>query len=234
VSFQLLAEFQKLFDGKPYLHRVSTHGDYISQYVFEDLYSLGHSPKLVDRVNRLRSVLNSKNKAHGVQHRRGDGSFGTLIPGDRPVSDPGFAVGRGPIANVEVGTEVKILAKAMIKQIDRVKNDLISQANHFRRSDARAIVAGIVGINHAPEYVSFEGSREFPTDGGKYKHPIHESASATRHIEELRSHLDELLILPYLATNAAPFPFAWLDTNQTRRDYGSFLVRISRHYEQRF
>jgi hypothetical protein len=234
LSFKLLDQFQSLFAGKSYLHRVSTHGDYISQFVFEDLYALRHSPKLVERIDALRSVLNSKNKTHGVRHRRGDGSFGTLIPGDEAVADAGFTVRRGPIANVEIGIEVKILAKAMIKQIDRVKTDLMSQAQHFRKSDARAVVAALVGINHADQYCSFEGTRCFPTDGKTYKHPIQESVSAKRHIEELRPHFDEVLILPFKATNVDPFPFEWLDANKTRQDYGSFLVRLSRHYEQRF
>ncbi len=216
------------------MHRVSTHGDYISQFAFEDLYALQHSPKLVDRIANLRSVLNASNKAHGLKHRRGDGSFGTLIPGDSAISDPGFTVGRGPIANVEMGLEVKILAKAMIKQIDRVKNDLLNQSRQFRRSEGRAIVAAVVGINHAPTYVSFEGTREFPTNGGVYKHPVQEATAATRHIEELRDSFDELLILPFRATNVAPFPFEWVDANRTRQDYGSFLVRLSRDYEQRF
>lgn len=234
MSFQFLREFQALFDGKPYLHRVSTHGDYVSQYAFEDLYALQHSPKLVARIRELRSVLNAKNKAHGVRHRRGDGSFGTLIPGDSAVADPGFAVARGPIANVEIGVEVKILAKAMIKQIDRVKTDLLNQANQFRRSDARAVVAAVVGINHAATYRSFEGERQYPTDGARYKHPAQEATAATRHIEELRNSFDELLILPFRATNVEPYPFEWVDANLTRQDYGSFLVRLSRQYEQRF
>ncbi len=234
MNFQLLTQFQALFQGKPYLHRVSTHGDYIAQFVFEDLYTLGHSPKLIQRIREARSVLNARNRAHGVKHRRGDGSFGTLIPGDVPIVDQGFAVSRGPIANVEMGMEVKILAKAMIKQIDRVKNDLMNQARQFRRSDARAIVAAIVGINHAKVYRSYEGQREFLTDGSKYKHPAQEAAAATRHIEEIRAEFDELLVLPFTATNLDPFPFEWVNANLTRQDYGSFLVRLSRHYDQRF
>ncbi|HMO24759.1 MAG TPA: hypothetical protein PKB10_00670 [Tepidisphaeraceae bacterium] len=234
MSFQLLTRFQALFEGKPYLHRDSSQGDFIAQFVFEDLYILRHSPKLVARIDEQGSVLNAKNKAHGVRHRRGDGSFGTLIPGDKAVTDPGFVVSRGPTANVEIGIEVKIIAKAMIKQIDRVKKSLVDQTVQFRRSEARAIVAGIVGINHADRYVSFEGTRQYPTDGKKYPHPRQEAAAAARHVEELRSTFDELLILPYRATNIAPFPFSWVDANKTRQDYGAFLVRLSSLYQQRF
>jgi hypothetical protein len=234
VTFQLLEQFRKLFEGKRYLHRISTHGDYISQFVFEDLFTLNHSPKLAERIRQHQSVLNAKNRAHGVKHRRGDGSFGTLVPGDSALGDPGFTVARGPIANVEMGVEVKILAKAMIKQIDRVKTDLVEQVRQFRKSDARAVTAAIVGVNHADTYRSFEGRRKFPTDGRKYKHPIQEAAAAAEHIEELRPEFDELLILPFKATNFDPFPFEWVDANLTRQDYGSFLVRLSRHYHQRF
>lgn len=234
MSFQLLAQFQSLFEGHAYLHRKSTQGDYVSQFVFEDLLTLNHSPKLTQRIEQQRCVLNVANKTHGIKHRRGDGSFGTLIPGDAAIADPGFNVSRGPIANVEMGVEVKILAKAMIKQIDRVKNDLLNQAREFKKSDRRAIVAAIVGINHAPLYRSFEGSREFPTDGSTYKHPIQEAAAATQHIEGLRGDFDELLILPFRVSNLDPFPFEWVDSNRTRQDYASFLVRLSGWYEQRF
>jgi len=122
----------------------------------------------------------------------------------------------------------------MIKQIDRVKTDLVNQVRQFRKSNARAITAAIVAVNQASIYRSFEGSREFVTDGARYKHPLQETAAATRHIEELRPEFDELLILPFQATNIEPFPFAWVDEQATRKDYGSFLVRLSRCYQQRF
>lgn len=223
-----------MFEGRAYLHRVSTHGDYVSQFVFEDLHELAMSPKLNARIDLHRSVLNAANKTRGVKHRRGDGSFGTLIPGESAVIDSGFVVGRGPIANVEMGIEVKILAKAMIKQIDRVKTDLVNQIRQFRKSDPRAVTAAIVGVNHAQLYRSFEGSREFPTDGRTYKHPIQEAAAAIRHVEELRPEFDEVLILPYDASNLQPYPFAWINESATRQDYGAFLVRIAGDYEQRF
>jgi hypothetical protein len=55
-----------------------------------------------------------QNKRKGIEARRGDGTFGELILGERAVVDPGYKVARGPVANVEIGVEVKILAKAMI------------------------------------------------------------------------------------------------------------------------
>ena len=234
VTFQLLDHFQALFQGHPYRHRASTHGDWIAQFIFEDLFRLDHSPKLIERIQQHRSVLNSTNRAHGVKHRRGDGSLGTLIPGDSAIADSGFVVGRGPIANIEIGIEVKVLAKAMIKEIDRVKNDLRKQVEEFRRSEGRAVTAAIVGGNHADVYRSFEGDREFVTEGKRYKHPATEAAAAIAHIEQIRSVFDELLILKFRATNLDPFPFEWIDRNAVRQDYASLLVRLSRLYEQRF
>ena len=76
-------------------------------------------------------------------------------------------------------------------------------------------------------------SYSFETDS-KYKHPVQEAIAATRHVEELRDAFDELLILPFRASNVDPFPFEWVNANLTRQDYGSFLVRLSRRYEQQF
>jgi hypothetical protein len=233
-DFQFLAQFQSLFAGHGYKHRSSTHGDWVAQFIFEDLVHLNLSSKFKERVVQQRSVLNSQNRAHGVHHRRGDGSFGALIPGDDAIIDPGFIVGRGPIANIEVGIEVKILAKAMIKQIDRVKNDLRKQVGEFRRTNPRAIIAVAVGVNHAAIYRSYEGERQFITDGKKYKHPASESAAAIQHIEQLRSEIDELLILNFRATNLEPFPFEWVSATATWKDYASFLVRTASLFDHRF
>jgi hypothetical protein len=59
-------------------------------------------------------------------------------------------------------------------------------------------------------------------------------ATAARHIEGLRPEFDELLILPFRATNVAPFAFERVDADRTRQDYASFLVRLSSQYGQRF
>ena len=44
-----------------------------------------------------------------MKTRRGDGSFGEAVPNSNPEWDDGFAVGRGQIATVEIGIEVKIM-----------------------------------------------------------------------------------------------------------------------------
>src|SRR5215472_12679807 len=45
--------------------------------------------------------------------------------------------------------EVKIVQKAMIRQIDRVINDLKSQVQHFKANTNSLITIGIVGVNRA-------------------------------------------------------------------------------------
>jgi len=94
-------------------------------HLYEDLVAIDRSPKLIEAaVHRKDRVLNVQNQRRGVAARRGDGTFGEIIPGESAITDPGYLVARGAIATVEIGIEVKILAKAMIKQIDRVINDL--------------------------------------------------------------------------------------------------------------
>jgi len=148
---------------------------------------------------------------------------------------PGFVVQRGEIATVEIGTEVKILAKAMIKQIDRVISDLTRQVEHFQRAGGNPVCIGIVGINHADEYVSHEGDKAWPTDGRKHKHPIQEAAEAeARLISTAAPAFDEFIVLRFRATNVPPFPFTWLDQHQTELNYGAILTRVLRKYEARF
>ena len=87
----------------------------------------------------------------------GDGSFGEAVPNGGPVRDEGFAVARGQIATIEIGIEVKIMMKAMIKQIDRVMNDLTKQAEVFRSKGGDPFCVGIVGVNRAPRTTNLRG-----------------------------------------------------------------------------
>ena len=144
-------------------------------------------------------------------------------------------VRRGPIATVEVGVETKILAKAMIKQIDRVIGDLERQVDEFRKLGGTPICIGIVGINHALSYTSYEGERPWPTDGRRQKHPQQEAGEAERRInEKARRKFDELLLIRFRATNVDPFPFEWVDQPTLEAEYGAMLVRLSREYDRRF
>jgi hypothetical protein len=234
LGYQLLNAFRGLFDGQSYLHRKSNLGDLVAMHLYEDLHALGRSRKLVGRVDNGLSVLNTKNQRHGIRARRGDGSFGEIVPNADPIKDKGFVVCRGPIATIEVGIEVKILMKAMIKQIDRVASDLRGQADHFRSRGGNPICVGVVGINHSPYCTSYEGERSFRTDGKKYKHPIDEAVAAeARLLQYAAPSFDEFIILRFQATNEDPYPFAWMNERATLMDYGAALARISQQYEAR-
>ncbi len=143
---------------------------------------------------------------------------------------------RGQIATVEIGIEVKILAKAMIKQIDRVVNDLRNQAAQFKRGAGNPICVAIVGVNEAPSYVGYEGKRRFPTTGRDgFLHPYQEAPEAERRLlQDARSAYDEFLVFRFRATNKPPYPFEWQSLPDTHMDYAAALTRISREYERRF
>ena len=204
-------------------------------HLYEDLVGLNRSTKLNMRVASKDGVINTANKRQGIQARRGDGTFGEIVPGETAITDPGFAVSRAIVATVEIGSEVKILAKAMIKQIDRVINDLQNQVAQFRRGAGTPICVGIVGINHAPYCTSYEGTRSFKTDGKANRHPFQEAPEAEKRLlAQAKSSYDEFIILHYSATNESPYTFSWVDYIHTSRDYGSALVRICREYDRRF
>ena len=235
MAFKLLAEFQALFSGAVYLHRISTHGDRVAGYLYEDLFDLARSPKYVARVIDQTRVLNTKNRATGLAARRGDGTFGERVPTVPPRVIPGLAVARASVATIEIGAEAKILAKAMIKQIDRVCSDMRHQAAEFRKHHENAICVGIVGINHASRMTSYEGKAVWPTDGRIHKHPIQEAAAAEARITySAAPDYDEMVFLRFKAENAAPFAFTWLNEARTNAEYSSALIRISREYERRF
>lgn len=235
AQFALLRTFHDLFQGRKYEHRNSTLGDLVAGQLYEDLVSLGRSPKLVARVTAKQCVVNVGNKAVGKKSRRGDGTFGELVPTAIALSSEGLLVARGEIANIEIGAETKILAKAMIKQIDRVIGDLIRQVEEFKKTGGHPICVGIVGVNCAPTYTSYEGEREWPTDGRKNKHPIQEAAEAeSRVLSKAAPAFNEFQVLRFRATNVAPFPFEWADLTQTEKEYSALLVRLSREYDRRF
>lgn len=237
MSYKLLEQFRALFDGTVYRHRASTNGDKVALELYEDLLDLARSPKYVSRVQAGSRVVNTKNLITGNQNRRGDGSFGELLPHLQPQHVPGFNVPRGEIANIDIGVETKILAKAMIKQIDRVLSDLENQARVFKHKNPQAICVAIVGINQAPNYLSYEKDREFLTDGkAGYRHPSQECGEAERRVRQrITAPLyDELIVLPFVATNQPPYTFAWANPQAVMNQYGAALLRISQEYERRF
>jgi hypothetical protein len=234
-DFALLNTFRKLFEGNKYKHRDSSLGDLVASQLYEDLATLGRSKNLVARVQAHERVVNLGNKAVGKPSRRGDGTFGELVPTAVAITEAGLLVARGEIANIEIGAETKILAKAMIKQIDRVIGDLLRQVEEFQKTGGNPICVSIVGVNCAPNYTSYEGEREWPTDGKKHKHPVQEAEEAeSRLMSRGAPSFDEFQILRFRATNVAPFPFEWADYDQTAKEYSAMLVRLSREYDQRF
>lgn len=238
MANRLLNEFEEAFRDKVYRHRSSNTGDRIASYLYEDLIDLGKSSdrfgKLVTRVDSGRNVLNTLNLVKGKKllkgktGRRGDGTFGELIPGETPTQLPGFSVKRGPVANVEIGIEMKIVAKAMAKQLDRVISGVRHQADIFRQLNSNAITVAIVGINYADQYDSYEGERVFT---GK---PSKESAKTYERLEREIDNVDELILLPFTATNRSPFPFSWPKSANTVQNYNAALIRIGNLYDARF
>jgi hypothetical protein len=238
-NYRLLGEFRKTFEGNKYRHRVPGLGDWVALHLYEDLYTLKKSKQFAEGVDSREKVLNTRNQRRGIKARRGDGTFGELIPGMKPIEDPGFVVARGPIANVELGVEAKFVSKAMIKQVDRVINDLRGQLQHFHRGAGNPICVAIVGVNWADYTISYEGDRVYRTNGRDFPHPIQEAAAAEDRLQtELAGKFDELLVLRYKATNDPntnpPYQFDWVSYIDTFQDYGAALTRVSREYDTRF
>lgn len=233
MPFRLLDGFRKIFEGQAYRHRSSTQGDRLARLVYEDLYTLGRSALLKKRVDDIDCVVNVTNRVTGIRVRRGDGSFGESLPTVPGAKEPGFVVGIGPTANVQIGIEVKIIATAMIKQIDRVINDLRNQALQFKNRNPSAITIAIIGVNHAIRYSSYEGDRVFLAEGARS--PAAEGPKAILRLDAgVRHDFDEFIVLPFQATNSAPFPFDWVDFVSTENLYSAALIRTLRLYETRF
>ena len=121
--FKLLAAFEKVFQNNVYRHRNSTIGVGVAVYLYEDLVALSQSSKLMGRVNDGSVAVNIGNQIKGKKGRRGDGTFGRVVPGQALISDPAFVAHRGLVANLEIGAEVKIGATSLIGQVDRVIRD---------------------------------------------------------------------------------------------------------------
>jgi hypothetical protein len=227
----LLDAFQALFAGHVYKHRNSTQGDRIAGHLYDDLLTLGRSAKLVQRINDQNAVVSNLNRITGRPGRRPDGTFGALVPGAGATAYPPYAVARGPIAQLEIGTEVKVLATKMIAQIDRVLGDLEKQSRILSRQNRNAVRVAIVGVNHASEYTGWEGDRSYIAKVA----PAREAADVVNRVRtEVAPLYDELLILPYSATNRSPYHFAWVNATRTLHEYSSILLRVSDAYQARF
>jgi hypothetical protein len=236
---QLLAKFEEVFAGQQYRHRDSTIGDKLCFFVFEDLYSLGRSASLVRGVENRDVVANTANRVTGKPSRRGDGTLGERVVSQDFRVKKKFDVARGSTADVRIGVEVKLPSAAKIKQIGRVINDLRDQADQFRDVTSDAISLAIVGVNHAEAYRSYEGERFYDKPGRTGPAPADEAEETIRRLIDgssrgAASAYDEFLILDFVATNRAPYPFAWVDRKRAADEYAAALQRISSLYEKRF
>ena len=62
-------------------------------HLYEDLLAIKRSSKLIESaIIRRDRVLNVQNKRRGIEARRGDGTFGEIIPGETLIVDPGYLV----------------------------------------------------------------------------------------------------------------------------------------------
>ena len=229
--YKLLTAFEGIFSGKIYRHRSSNIGDAVAAYVYEDLVELGQSKLLTSRLNNHEVAVNTGNQIKGKKGRRGDGTFGRVVPEQILSLEPTYKIPRGHVANLEIGTEVKIAATKLIAQVDRVINDLMKQAEIFRQHNAHALRLAIVGVNFASTYTGYEGDRQYVAKSP----PAREATDFANRIERIVSpHFHELLILKFKATNNPPFSFEWVNPTETVQLYGSALVRLSAEYDQRF
>lgn len=235
-SYRLITKFEKLFEGKRYRHRSPLKGNEFAVELYEDLYTLRRSPKLVDRIESGQCAIHILGKLTGITARRADGTFGERNPSTKAIFQPGYGVARSHLATVEIGIEVKMLAKAMSKQVWNRISDLKHSLQEFKRGGNHPITVAIVGVNHAKQYTGYEGDRAYPTDGSAdYRHPIQEAAKAKADIiNEIQGLYDELLILEFDVSNVEPYPFKWVDEDKAFREYGAALARISRRYQERF
>ena len=235
MVYRLLAGFQELFEGKPFLHRRPNQGDTLAALFYEDLYGLGRSNSLVRGVDDHRLAINSGNKITGKPARRGDGTFGELVPNVTAIVIPGYKIARGPVANLEIGAETKIFNTALRKQQQERVGDLNDQAAEFTKHRKEAIRVAIVGVNHAPQYTAYDGDKTTITDGRKYRHPAQEADGMVLALSRsVMPQYDEFLLLKYRASNSSPYDFAWIDGRSTHQEYGAALLRLSDLYQRRF
>ncbi len=233
-SFKLLAAFEALFQGTVYKHRSSTLGNLVAMHLYEDLYDHGSSPSFNERVAGGTCVVNVEGATRGVKARRGDGTFGAVVPGSAPLAAKGFTVLQGMVALTHIGAEFKIIATAHLKQIDRVLNDLTGSATSLKEKSPQAITVGFAAVNYSERWTGMEGTRSFPVERTP-KRALEASDETSRRLLQIaRPAFDEFVLLRFRATNQEPFPFSWLNVAGTAADYGAALVRIAALYEKRF
>lgn len=243
TGYRVLDGIERLFRGVEYHPRRSTQGDAVAAELYEDLFAVSKikfpTGKYVGRVLTGSHVLNPKNRTVGMTIRRGDGTFGDIVPVGAPILVPGFSVKRWHNASVDIGAEVKMLATAQQRQARRVENDLRDQVEHFQNRQGshrpKPLTVAIVGVNHAQQFSSRIGKMVTPTTGkGSTRHPFQEAAAATKTVLSAKPLYYEFLLVDYVATNNSPFSFAFLNRNKVLLEYGALLARLATEYEARF
>ncbi len=247
TGYRLLTAFENLFSGTIYRHRSSTQGDRLALELYEDLYVRANqrsaTSKFVVGVDVATRVVNPRNLNYGTTARRADGTLGEIMHGALAVSEPGFVVQRGTTVITEIGVEVKILTKAMIKQIDRVCGDLTKQVAHFgeKGGSKPPIPVAIVGVNHSTAFLGYEGQRTTLADGTRqpdgmvHASPAVEASRAKADLNsKARPHYFQFLLLEFEATNMPPYPFKWVNAAKTNADYNALLSKLAYEYEARF
>jgi hypothetical protein len=231
-KFLLLGTFRETFAGHVYRHRSSSIGNRIARQLYEDLFVHQVSKAYAEHVENGLVAVDLGGKVQNKKiFRRNDSVLGRLPAGSTAAAPlPGFHVRRGLIADARIGCEVKIIAKDPLSQIDRVISDLSNFAGRVRKVSPHSISVAIVGVNHEPSYLSYEGDKT-------YEDTLlgHEPVEAIARIDnQLRELYDELLVLSFRATNRDPYPFAWVNARQVAIEYGSMVTRLGEMYQARF
>lgn len=234
IEFRLLDAFESLFLGKPYKHRISTLGNFVATHLYEDLLEHAGSNKFNERVESGKCAVNIDGSTRGVNVRRGDGTFGMIVPAHAPQHVKGFAVLQGMVALTQIGAEFKIVTTAHLKQIDRVITDLTGSAVSLKTKSPKAITVGFAAVNYSENWTGIEGTRTFPVQRKPQKAMLESDETSRRLLELARPAFDEFMLLRFKATNQSPYPFEWLNEANTTADYAAALVRIAHEYDERF
>lgn len=229
---RLLRRLAETFQGKVYRHRSATLGNLIGSELFEDLFEMEVSQSYKARVLNHELVVNTSGRIRNpLKIRRNDSVCGRPPAGIKVrVSAADKHVSLGPVAEPQIGCEVKILGKSFLKQIDRVINDLVGFRGRMHKRNPNCLNVAVVAVNFEPDYVSYEKDRAYkdpPRDGEARE-------TSARIINEIGDDYDELIIIPFKATNSPPYPFSLVNEKDTALDYGAVLTRLGAKYNKGF
>ena len=235
MKYRLLHSFQEIFSGTPYRHRNSQLTDCVALDYFEDYRRTTNRPAIQERLDSGSSVVGSRPPLTGGMNHGGLRYIGEKTPGINPTRMPERSVMTGRTANVEIVFEIKILAKSMNKQVNRVINDFGNRQAKLKKAYPDVIFIGAVGVNFASAYVSYEGARTYHTNGKERRHPSQEATSVkNKLLDGLSDVLDELLIICFTAENVSPYNFDFLGLDRTEEELAGIIARTARDHEKRF